>query len=75
MLEEVKIGLYNPKDPFCESDRELDDTRWTLDHIKKKLLILKNSMHTKTARAIAEGRTDFIQSFLNQLRSEILSRK
>ena len=68
-------SLYNSKDPFCESDRELDDNRWTLDHIKKKLLILKNSMHTKTAREIAEQRTDFIESFLNQLRSEILCRK
>ena len=68
-------SLYNSKDPFCESDRELDDTRWTLDHIKKKLLILKNSMHTNTARDMAEQRTDFIESFLNQLRSEILCRK
>ena len=65
-------SLYNPKDPFCESDRELDDTRWTLDHIKRKLLILKNSMHTKTAKEIAEQRTDFIESFLKQLRKEIL---
>ena len=63
-------SLYNPKDPFSESDRELDDTRWTLDHIKKKLL--KNSMHTKTAKEMAKQRTDFIESFLNQLRSEIL---
>ena len=68
-------SLYNPKDPFCESDRELDDTRWTLDHIKKKLLILKNSMHTKTAKEIAKQRTDFIESFLNQLRNEILYRE
>jgi uncharacterized protein len=68
-------SLYNSKDPFCESDRELDDTRWTLDHIKRKLLILKNSMHTKTAREIAEQRTDFIESFLNQLKSEILCQK
>jgi uncharacterized protein len=68
-------SLYNSKDPFCESDRELDDTRWTLDHIKKKLLILKNSMHTKTAREIAEQRTDFIETFLNQLRREIVFRK
>nr|MDQ6865600.1 phosphohydrolase [Thermoproteota archaeon] len=65
-------SLYNPKDPFCESDRKLDDTRWTLDHIKKKLLILKNFMHTKTAKEIAEQRTDFIESFLKQLRTEIL---
>ena len=68
-------SLYDPKDPFCESDRELDDTRWTLDHIKKKLLILKNSMHTKTAKEIAKQRTDFIESFLNQLRNEILYRE
>jgi uncharacterized protein len=68
-------SLYNPTDPFCESDRELDDTRWILDHIKKKLLILKNSMHTKTAKEIAEQRTDFIESFLNKLRSEIIYRE
>jgi uncharacterized protein len=64
--------LYNPADPFYETDRELNDTKWTLDHVKKKLLILKNSMHTKTAKEIAEERTAFIELFLNQLRKEIL---
>jgi len=39
------------------------------------LLILKNSMHTKTAKEIAKQRTDFIESFLNQLRKEILQRE
>ena len=71
MLVEAKIGLYNPTDPFCESERQLDDTQWTLDHIKKKLMILKNSMHTKTAKKIAEERTEFMELFLNQLRKEI----
>ncbi|HET7390977.1 MAG TPA: HD domain-containing protein [Nitrososphaeraceae archaeon] len=65
-------SLYNPIDPFYELDRELDDSRWTLDHIKKKLLILKNSMHTEAAKRIAEQRTDFIELFLNQLRKDIL---
>ena len=65
-------SLYNPTDPFCESERQLDDTQWTLDHIKKKLMILKNSMHTKTAKKIAEEHTEFMESFLNQLRKEIL---
>jgi uncharacterized protein len=65
-------SLYNPADPFCESERQLDDMQWTLDHIKKKLMILKNSMHTKTARKIAEERTQFIELFVNQLRNEIL---
>jgi uncharacterized protein len=65
-------SLYNPTDPFCKSERQLDDTQWTLDHIKKKLMILKNSMHTKTAKKIAEERTEFMELFLNQLRKEIL---
>jgi uncharacterized protein len=65
-------SLYNPTDAFCQTERQLDDTQWTLDHIKKKLMILKNSMHTKTARKIAEERTEFMELFLNQLRKEIL---
>jgi uncharacterized protein len=65
-------SLYNPTDPFYESERQLDDTQWTLDHIKKKLMILKNSMYTKTAKKIAEERTEFMELFLNQLRKEIL---
>jgi len=65
-------SLYNPTDAFCETERQLDDTQWTLDHIKKKLMILKNSMHTKTAKKIAEERTEFMELFLNQLRKEIL---
>ena len=66
-------SLYNPLDPFCKSERQLDDTQWTLDHIKKKLIVLKNSMHTKAAKKIAEERTEFMELFLNQLRNEIHS--
>src|ERR687885_2798328 len=65
-------SLYNPLDPFCTTDRQPDDTQWTLDHIKKKLMILKDSMHTKTAKKIAQERTEFVELFLNQLRKEIL---
>jgi uncharacterized protein len=65
-------SLYNPTDPFCESKRQLNDMQWTLDHIKKKLMVLKNSMHTKTAKKIAQERTEFMELFLNQLRNEIL---
>jgi uncharacterized protein len=64
-------SLYNPLDPFCESERPLDDTQWTLDHVKKKLIVLRNSMHTKAAKKIAEERTEFMELFLNQLRNEI----
>jgi uncharacterized protein len=65
-------SLYNPTDPFYESERQLDDMQWTLDHIKKKLMILKNSMYTKTAKKIVEERTEFMELFLNQLGKEIL---
>jgi hypothetical protein len=36
-------------------------------------MILKNSMHTETAKKIAEERTEFMKLFVNQLRNEILS--
>jgi uncharacterized protein len=65
-------SIYNLTDPFCESGRQLEDTQWTLDHIKKKLMVLENSMHTKTAKKIAEERTEFMKLFVNQLRDEIL---
>ena len=65
-------SLYNPADAFCESERQLDDTQWTLDHVKKKLMILKNSMHTKTAKKLAEQRTEFMELFLDQLRKEMV---
>jgi uncharacterized protein len=67
-------SIYNPIDPFYEFDRELDDTQWVLDHFKKKLLILRNSMHTEVAKRIAEQRTAFIVLFLSQLRREILDK-
>jgi HD superfamily phosphodiesterase len=59
-------------DPFWESERQLMNTEWTLDHVRSKLMVLKNSMHTKTAKKIAERRTEFMGQFVNQLRSEIL---
>jgi uncharacterized protein len=64
--------IYNPVDPFWESERQLDNAQWTLDHVRSKLMVLKNSMHTKTAKKIAEGRTEFMELFVNQLRNEIL---
>ena len=62
--------LYNPIDPFCSSERQLDSVRWTLDHIESKLMALRNSMHTKTAKKIAYQRTEFMKLFVNQLRDE-----
>lgn len=63
--------FYNPKDPFCKSYREYDDKQWTLDHFQTKLLKLKDSMHTQTAREIAKERTKFMKLFIDQLVKEI----
>ena len=63
--------FYNPGDPFWKSGRELNDREWTLDHFYKKLLRLKKSMHTKTAREMARERARFMERFVRQLKKEI----
>lgn len=63
--------FYNPADPFWKSGRELSDREWTLDHFYKKLLRLKKSMHTKTAREMARDRAKFMEQFVRQLKKEI----
>jgi uncharacterized protein len=63
--------FYNADDPFCRSNRELDDKQWTLDHFHKKLLKLEDFMHTRTARKIAQERTRFMTLFMRQLQKEI----
>lgn len=64
-------AIYNAADPFCLSGRDLDDRAWTLDHFKLKLLKLKDSMHTETAKRLSKERTEFMISFMTQLEREI----
>jgi uncharacterized protein len=66
-----KRSFYNADDPFCRSSRKLDDKQWTLDHFQRKLLKLKNLMHTRTAKKIAQERTKFMMLFIRQLKMEI----
>jgi uncharacterized protein len=66
-----KRTFYNADDPFCRSSRELDDRQWTLDHFQKKLLKLKDLMHTRTAKKIAQQRTKFMMLFIRQMKREI----
>ncbi len=63
--------FYNPDDPFCSSDRNLDDRQWALDHFQTKLLKLEEIMHTETAKKIARERTRFMILFIRQLQKEI----
>jgi len=64
-------SFYNPDDPFWKSSRELDDREWTLDHFRTKLLKLKDSMHTKTAKEMAQERARFMELFIKQLQKEL----
>lgn len=63
--------FYNPVDPLWKSSRELNDREWTLDHFQTKLLRLKKSMHTRTAKEIARERAGFMELFIKQLRKEL----
>jgi uncharacterized protein len=63
--------FYNPEDPFCRTGREPDDRQWTLDHFQAKLLRLHKTLHTATAKKMAQERTRFLQAFLDQMAREI----
>jgi uncharacterized protein len=66
----MKRPFYSPDDPFCEK-RIPDDKSWGLDHVYKKLLMIPEKLHTKTARSLAETRIAFVGTYLDQLATEI----
>jgi uncharacterized protein len=68
---DMKRPFYEPDDPFCER-RAPDDKEWGLDHVFKKLLVIPERLHTKTAREMAAARVAFLRTYLEQLRGEIL---
>lgn len=67
---DMKRPFYAPEDPFCAT-RAPDDKRWGLDHVFKKLLVIPERLHTKTARALAEERVAFLRTYIAQLAREI----
>jgi uncharacterized protein len=67
---DMKRPFYAPEDPFCAT-RAPDDKLWGLDHVFKKLLVIPERLHTKTARALAEERVAFLRTYVAQLGREI----
>ncbi len=61
---------YHPDDPFAAWHTP-DDRRYMLDHFFTKLLKLSNSMSTQTGRALAQQRTAFMHSYLDEFRREL----
>jgi uncharacterized protein len=64
--------LYHSDDPFCLS-RTPDDSKYTIDHFYKKLLLIENSVYTNTAKVEANKRTQFMKAFLAQLNLEVVN--
>lgn len=63
--------LFHPDDPFAETGRALDDSRWALDHVAAKILCLPATMQTEAGRAEAERRAAVVRAFVGDLRSEL----
>ena len=62
--------LYDAADPGAHR-RELDDTRFAVDHFHTKLLKLAAGFQTAPGRRMAEERTAWMASFLETLRAEM----
>ena len=61
---------YHPNDPFAEW-HTLDDRRYMLDHFFTKLLKLDETMATYTGRVLAQERTAFMRTYLDEFRKEL----
>jgi uncharacterized protein len=66
----MRVPFYDPADPLC-ARREPDDKRWSVDHFFRKLLKIPATLHTPTARHLAEERVRFMEAFLDQMMSEL----
>ena len=66
----MRRPFYDPDDPFC-ARRDPDDKQWGLDHVYRKLLRLRDGMHTPTARVIADERTATLERFIADLQREL----
>jgi uncharacterized protein len=67
----LRGALWHPTDPFLESRRDPDDSRWALDHWRVKLLRLQDGMHTEGARREGARRTAHMLQLLDLLASEL----
>ena len=67
---QMKRPFYNSDDPFCKN-RKVDTSKFALDLFYERLLIVVERMHTKTAKRIAQRRTEFLINFLEELKLEL----
>ena len=61
---------YHPQDPFGQQ-HTLNDSHYMLDHFYSKLLTLEGTMLTETGRSLAQHRTAFMRTYLNEFKREL----
>jgi len=69
-LRDASTHSYHPTDPLA-TQRKPDDNAYILDHFPAKLLTLADQMTTSTGRQLAQQRTEFMRSFLQQFQAEL----
>ncbi len=67
---ELKRALFHPNDPFA-NHRDLDDSKYAIDHFEAKLFKIADRLYTDTAKYIAQERVAFMRVFQRQLLKEL----
>lgn len=67
---QMGAALFDADDPMA-LHRQLDDKRFSLDHLEVKLFPVAAAMQTTTGRALAEARAEWMASFRTRLLTEI----
>lgn len=67
---QMNRSLYHPEDPFS-TQREPDDSEWTVDHFYTKLFKLPELMNLESSKTEAKRRVDFMKQFLMRMDQEI----
>ncbi|WP_367606990.1 phosphohydrolase [Legionella sp. W05-934-2] len=62
--------LFDAQDLFAEK-RQLDDTKYALDHFQQKLLTLPATMQTAEGRKMAEYNANYLVEFMAKLACEV----
>ena len=67
---EMEAALFHPEDPFAVA-RQLDDRRYSLDHLARKLFRLPDTFHSAAARELAKPRIAFLRCYVEQIAHEL----
>ncbi len=74
---QLQVPMWNPDIPLGRKyfDEDLPKDPSTLHHFYSKLLRLKDTMNTPTARALAQKRHDYMQGFVREFLDEWRGKK